>query len=134
MYDGVKSLVMRGSADVDRDAFLSAFGPAIAPYRARRYEEAARALTELTRQFPAVSEGWFYLGVSHLHAGDAAAAVEPLRRAQESEVVADDARWLTAVALEHAGRTEEAMAAVRLVCGGAGPHRGAACAAAGRPR
>ncbi len=128
------TLVTRGNADTERDAFLAAFGPAITPYRARRYDEAARALTAVTRRFPAVAEGWFYLGVALLHAGRAAEALDPLDRAQASEVVADEARWLTAVALEHAGRRDEAMTAVLAVCDGDGPRRDTACAAAGRRR
>lgn len=110
------TIVMRGEANPARDAFLTAFGPAIAPYRAGRYAEAAEALQSLTARFPAVHEGWFYLGVARLHAGRAADAVEPLRRARQSEVVAEQALWLEAVALERSGRPDDATAALRAAC------------------
>lgn len=110
------TIVMRGDANPGRDEFLTAFGPAIAPYRAGRYAEAAEALQALTARFPAVDEGWFYLGVSRLYTGRAAEAVEPLRRASQSEVVAEQAMWLEAVALERSGRTDEATAALRAAC------------------
>lgn len=110
------TIVMRGETDAGRDAFLTAFGPAIAPYRAGRYAEAAEALQSLTARFPAVHEGWFYLGVARLYAGHAADAVEPLRRARQSDVVAEQALWLEAVALERSGRTDEATSALRAAC------------------
>lgn len=110
------TIVMRGEADAGRDAFLTAFGPAIAPYREGRYAEAAEALQSLTARFPAVHEAWFYLGVAQLYAGRAAEAVEPLRRARPSEVVAEQALWLEAVALERAGRSDDATTALRAAC------------------
>lgn len=110
------TIVMRGDSNPGRDAFLAAFGPAIAPYRAGRYAEAAEALQSLTARFPAVDEGWFYLGVARLYADRAADAVEPLRRARQSDVVAEQALWLEAVALERAGRADEATAVLREAC------------------
>jgi len=127
------TLVMRGTAP-DSQAFLSAFGAAIAPYREGRYAEAAAALGGVTRAFPDVPEGWYYLGVSHLLAGSPAAAIDPLERAVPSSVVGDDAAWLRAVALERAGRTDEAAAALRTLCAGAGPARQRACEAEGATR
>lgn len=122
------TIVMRGEADAGRDAFLAAFGPAIAPYRAGRYAEAAAALQSLTDRFPAVHEAWFYLGVARLYAGRAAEAVEPLRRARPSEVVAEQALWLEAVALERSGRPDDATTALRAACEADRRSHAAACA------
>jgi predicted Zn-dependent protease len=127
------TLVMRGAAP-ESQVFLRAFGAAIAPYREGRYADAATALGGLTRSFPDVPEGWYYLGVSHLLAGSAGAAIEPLQRATVSGVVGDDAAWLHAVALERAGRTDEASAALRTLCAGTGPARRRACEAEGSTR
>lgn len=120
------TLVVRG-APAEREAFMRAFGAAIAPYRESRYAEAAAALEGVTRQFPGVAEGWFYLGAARLLAERPGDAVEPLRRARGSEVVADDARWLEAVALARAGRADEATTALQAMCDGRGSHRAAAC-------
>lgn len=127
------TLAMRGAVP-ESEAFLTAFGAAMAPYRQGRYVEAAAALGDVTRSFPEVPEGWYYSGVSHLLAGNAAAAIEPLRRATRSGVVGDDANWLHAVALERAGRADDASSALRALCAGAGPARQRACEAQGVTR
>ncbi len=108
--------------------FGAAFGVASAAYREGRFTEAATALNDLTARFSEVPEGWFYLGASRLLSGDAAGAVEPLRRARTSTVVGPDAAWLEAVALERAGRRAEAATAIRAMCAGAEPNRSRACA------
>lgn len=126
------TLAVRGPRD-DAEAFMQAFGTAMAPYRAGRFTAAASALAAVTAAHPAVPEGWFYRGVAHLHGGDPAAAVEPLRRAAGSSVVGDDALWLEAVALARAGRAAEAQRALQALCAAAGPNRARACAAAERP-
>ncbi len=120
-------LTMRG-ADADRDAFLKAFGEAIAPYREKRFAEAAASLAPVAERFANVVEVWFYLGAARLYAGAPSEAIEPLRRARGSSVVGDDARWLQAVALQRAGRESEARAAVQALCSEAGPYRERACA------
>jgi len=127
------ALVVRGAAP-ESQAFINAFGVAIAPYREGRYAEAAAALGGVTRSFPDVPEGWYYLGVSHLLSGDAAGAIDPLQRARPSSVVGGDAAWLHTVALERAGRTDEASAALRALCAGVGPVRQRACEAEGAAR
>jgi hypothetical protein len=121
-------LTMRG-ADGDRDAFLKAFGEAIAPYRAARFDEAAAALTPVAERYADVVEVWFYLGASRLHSGAASEAIEPLRRARSSGVVGDDARWLHAVALQRAGRESEARVALKVLCSESGAYQQRACAA-----
>lgn len=128
MLPAAFTIVMRGDTDSGRDEFLTAFGPAIAPYRAGRYAEAAEALQSLTARFPAVDEGWFYLGVARLYAGRAADAVEPLRRARQSDVVSEQALWLEAVALERAGRADDATAVLREACDADRQSHAEACA------
>lgn len=128
------TLTTRGAADAP-GTFLAAFGPAIAPYRAERYAEAAVALEALTSRFADVPEVWFYLGVSRLLAERPAEAVPALERATASDAVGAQATWLRVVALERAGHVDGATAALRASCGAAtiDAHR-AACAtlAAGR--
>ncbi|MFN7976613.1 MAG: hypothetical protein U0P30_00665 [Vicinamibacterales bacterium] len=122
------ALTTRGTSP-DADAFLAAFGPAIAPYRAGRYAEAATALEALTARAGGVPEVWFYLGVSRLLSGQAAEAVPALARASTSDAVGAQAVWLRVVALERAGRVDEATTALRASCATAtlDAHR-AACA------
>ena len=120
-------LTMRG-ADGEQDGFLKAFGAAIAPYRAGQFAEAAVALAPVVEKYSAVSEAWFYLGAARLYSGQAAEAIEPLRRAQSSGVVADEARWLHAVALQHAARDTAARAALQALCSAPGPYQERACA------
>lgn len=127
------ALVVRGGP-TDSQAFLTAFGSAIAPYRDGRYDEAAVSLDAVTRSFPDVSEGWFYLGVARLLSDDAAGAVVPLERADASSVVGNEAAWLKAVALERAGRASDASAWLRTLCTGTRAVRQRACDAEGAAR
>lgn len=122
------ALTMRG-APADRNTFLADLGPALAPYREARYAEAARALEPLARRYADVPEVWFYLAVSRLLAGEPAASLEAFARATGSDAVGDQAAWLRIVALERAGRVDDATAALRALCGAAtlAAHR-AACA------
>lgn len=124
------TLAVRGPRD-DAEAFLRAFGPAIAAYRDGRFAEAAAALAPVAEAYRDVPEAWFYLGVARLHAGQPAEAVEPLRRSVGSAVVGDEARWWEAVALERAGRAADAQRALAQLCAAAGPDRARACDAAG---
>ncbi len=123
------ALVVRG-ASAPADAFMTAFGAALVPYREGRYSDAAAALDGVTRRHPDVAEGWFYLGASRLLAGDAVAALAPLERARASTVVAAEARWLEAIALERAGRGADADAALTAMCASDAGNRARACAAA----
>lgn len=123
------ALMVRG-ASPEADAFMTAFGVAMVPYRAGRYSDAATALDDVARRHPDVPEGWFYLGAARLLAGDAVGAMAPLERARASTVLAAEARWLTAVALERAGRGPEADAALAAMCADDPTKRDRACAAA----
>ena len=121
-------LTMRGAGG-DREAFLKVFGEAIAPYRAGRFAEAATALAPVAERYADVAEVWFYLGAARLYNGAAVEAIEPLRRAQSSALVGDDARWLEAVALQRSGRDSEARTALQTLCSASGSNRDRACAA-----
>ena len=123
------AMVMRGTSS-PAEAFMTAFGGAIVPYREGRYGEAAAALDGVTRRHADVAEGWFYLGASRLWAGDAVGALAPLDRARASTVLAADARWLGVVALERAGRALEADAALAAMCRDDPANRERACAVA----
>ena len=120
------TLVMRGEPNRN-DAFLRAFGAAIAPYREGSYAAAAQALETVTASYPDIPEAWFYLGVSRLHAGDPTLAVDGLRRGAASSVVGDEARWLEAVALERSGQHEAARRLLNDLCGRSGAFRTRAC-------
>lgn len=122
------ALEVRG-APADRNTFLSAFGPAIAPYREGRYAEAAVALAPVAERFEAIPETWFYLGVSQLYAGRPGEAVDALGRASASDAVGAQATWLRVVALERAGRVAAASAALADFCrSAAAATQRAACA------
>jgi hypothetical protein len=124
------ALVVRGAAP-EAEAFMTAFGPAMKAYRDGRFDAAAVALDSVTRRYPDIAEGWFYLGASRLMAGDAAGALAPLERGRASTVLVAEARWLHAVALERAGRGPEADQALSAMCAADSPNRDRACAAAG---
>jgi hypothetical protein len=121
-------LAMRGG-DVDRDGFLNAFGEAIAPYRDGRFAEAATALLPVAQRYSDVAEVWFYLGTARLYSGAAVEAIEPLQRAEPSQVVGEDAQWLKAVALKRAGRDADAQTALQALCSAPGRYQDQACAA-----
>jgi len=123
------ALVARGASS-EAEAFMAAFGVAVVPYRTGRYSDAAAALDDVARRYPDIAEGWFYLGAARLLAGDAVGAVAPLERARASTVLAVEARWLGAVALERTGRGPEADAALTAMCDSDADNRDRACAAA----
>jgi TolA-binding protein len=120
------TLEMRGEPNRN-DAFLRAFGSAITPYRDGRYAAAAQALEKVAASYPDIPEAWFYLGVSRLHAGEPAMAVDGLRRAATSTEVGDAARWLEAVALERSSQHDSARRLLDDLCAGTGPYRVRAC-------
>lgn len=120
---------MRGDSGAPARQFLEAFGDAIAPYRADRFEEAAVRLRTLAAGHADVEEVWFYLAVSELFAGRASAALDALDRAGAGGAARDEVPWIRAVALQRAGRADELHRWLAELCGASGPAREKACAA-----
>ena len=126
-------LTMRGTS-TDRDAFMTAFGAAIAPYRQGRFADAIQGLETVARDHPGIVEASFYEGAARLFgSGEPAMAAAAFARATGSEVVGDEAQWLEAVALARSGRLADATRRLEVLCGGASAYRQRACEAIARP-
>ena len=104
---------------------------ALAPYQLGDYTGAVARLAEVVRDFPESGETHFYLGVSHLMAGNALQAVQSLSHATSRLPPARraEAEWYLATAEQRAGLTDSARARVRSLCAQAGDYKTAACAA-----
>ena len=76
-------LTFRGEPDAAKERLLADFGAAIAPYREDRYPDAVQQLTAFTHKYPAMPEGFFYLGVSLLYEGQRDNARSNLERARQ---------------------------------------------------
>ena len=115
----------------DSQAFLQDLAAALEPYRRDDYAEAARLLAPLTSKYPDASEPVFYLGVSQLFLNQNEAAIESLRLAHRrgDATLRDDASWYLAVALDRAGKTQDARVEVEALCGRAGVYKDQACTA-----
>lgn len=87
------------------------------PWSADDMHAAAGILEPAVRAHPERADLLFYLGVARLRSGDAAGAVEALRRADRLEAPApsENTRWMLAAALERVGRIDEACGALRSV-------------------
>lgn len=126
------ALILRGQSAPPRDGvYLKRLGEALDPYRAGQYDEAARRLAALARQYPRAVEPPFYEGVSLLLTGGAKAALSRLEaaRAIGGEALGDDIDWYLAAARERNGNWEAAAALLKKQCAAEGPHRDAACKA-----
>jgi hypothetical protein len=124
------ALTFRGGND--GQAFLQSFKTALAPYERGEYAAAVATLTPVADRYPDAAEPSFYLGVSHLLTGNAAAAVAPLERALG---VADanqrgDINWYLAAAYERVDRRADAGRLLKALCETTGARSAAACAAA----
>lgn len=105
--------------------------PAFDAYRAGDFSRAAAELDSLTRRYPNSVEVFFYLGVSRLFLNEPAPAIQALetaRRLADPSFSADVA-WYLSVALERAGRVQEARSLLDGLCAARGPHSAEACAA-----
>lgn len=127
------ALTWRGASTTDGERRLAQLRDALAPYEAGNYAEAARRLDALAGRTDA-ADVRFYLGVSHLFLGATPAAVDSLTRARRGAPawLLPDASWYLAVALERAGRVDEAKAELRTLCADGGELRAGACRAAER--
>jgi TolA-binding protein len=123
------ALVMRSATR--QASLVDDAAPAFDAYRGGDYATAADAFARLAPRYPAAVELRFYLGVSRLLAGDAAAAAAALRtaRAIGDPAFADDIAWYLAVAGERAGDRAAARAELDALCRGTSAHAARACAA-----
>lgn len=115
----------------DSQAFLKDLAAALEPYRRDDYAEAARDLAPLAGKYPNAAEPAFYLGVSQLFLNQNEAAIASLQMARRrgGETLRDDASWYLALALERAGKPEDARREVEALCSRAGQYKDQACAA-----
>jgi tetratricopeptide (TPR) repeat protein len=104
---------------------------ALAPYQAGDYTAAVARLSEWVRTSPASGEGYFYLGVSQLLAGDPQAAAASLARASDLLPASRrrEVEWYRAAADQRSGNVTGARLRLQSLCAEAGAYRAEACAA-----
>jgi tetratricopeptide (TPR) repeat protein len=124
-------LTYRSGADSQK-IYLDDLAAALAPYRSEDYAEAARQLETLARKYPKSIEPQFYLGVSLLFLNENDKALESLggARSISSDALHDDVSWYLALALDRAGRMDDARHEVENLCSRSGEYQQMACAAA----
>jgi thioredoxin-like negative regulator of GroEL len=85
----------------------------------------------LSMKYPKSVEPYYYLGVSRLLLNENESAVRSLdaARALADDNLRDDISWYLALAMDHAGRTEDARRELQALCGAAGEYQSKACAA-----
>ena len=111
------ALTWRGQGSPQR--YLQDLADGLALYRSGDYPAAVSKFQQVATQYPDTGESHFYLGMSYLLGGDAAAAIEPLRRAidlVEDAAVKNDVRWNLAVAYERSGDAVRTVAELRAIC------------------
>ena len=126
---GLASLAWRG--DATGAPPWPAFDEARLAFDRGRFSEAQRHLAAVTARTPAFGDAWLLLGVSRLFLERPVDAVAPLTRAREvlAGTARDDATWHLAVALDGAGRDEEAHALLAAMCAGSSTRAPMACLA-----
>jgi hypothetical protein len=124
---------------------LQELSPALQPYRADHFDEAASRLTALVNRFPRDSSAQFYLGVTELliasrtpspdsrkRYAQAIAALETARSlAADDPERASDADWFLALGYLGIGQNQRAAEKLAAVCRGSGTHAEQACAGLG---
>ena len=121
------ALVLRGSTP---EPYVAALASALQPWRADRFDEAAKRFLVVTQKFPARARGHYHLGASLLLDGRATEAVAPLERARALATdltLREAAAWYLAVAFERSGRAALAVQELASICDGGGPRRADAC-------
>jgi hypothetical protein len=123
------ALTVRSGAADGRD-FLNDLASALEPYRSDNFAEAARRLEPLTQKYRESAEPHYYLGVSRLflEQNSALESLEAARRLAD-ETLRDDVSWYLALALDRAGRLEEARREIEALCSRSGDYQKQACAA-----
>lgn len=121
--------VPRSGAGSDSDGALLV--DALAPYHLGDYPSAIARLSPIVGDFPDSGEAHFYLGVSHLMAGQHEAAVASLDRAviHLPATRQAEAEWYRATAEQRAGLPDRARVHLRALCARPGEYRAQACAA-----
>ncbi len=124
-------VVLRGEENQQNESYLKELGAAMEPYRADRFDDAARRLESLAGRYPAAVEPVFYLGVARLFQNDAAGAVDALEKARKigGEALNEEIAWYLAAAYERSRGFEHATPSLKQLCAGEGAYRAAACAA-----
>lgn len=126
------ALVLRGEA---ADPYAPALIRALEPFRRADYPQAVERLRALGSAHPDEPYARFYLGVSHLLAGQPLEAIAPLERvrglAAPNSWVHSEASWYLAVALERSDRVGQAVLVLTQLCGSGGSRGDKACGALG---
>jgi cytochrome c-type biogenesis protein CcmH/NrfG len=125
-------LVWRGDPDADPERASRDLSSALEPYQRDEFSDAARRLTEVTRQHPKSAGAHFYLGVSDLFLQrevEAIAALETAKRLAGSDaVLAEETAWYLALAYQNTGQREAAARELRPLCEAKGTLATRACA------
>jgi hypothetical protein len=122
------ALTFRGARD---NQLLADLKPAFDAIRVDDYRAAVQEFSRLAAQYPTSVEVAYYDGVARLFLDDPNGALASLTRAEQigDSSFAPDIAWYQAVALERAGRRDEARARLRALCDQKGPRSTEACAA-----
>lgn len=109
------ALTFRGAND---NQLLADLKPAFDAIRGDEYRAAVGEFTRLATQYPASVEVAFYDGIARLFLDDPNGALASLARAEKigDSSFAPDVAWYQAVALERAGRRDEARTRLRALC------------------
>ncbi len=123
-------LTLRSGSNDER-AFLDQFASALAPYRSDDFAEAARRLEQLAAKYPESTPVQYYLGVSRLFLNQNSEALESLETAGRlaADDLRDDVTWYLALALDRAGRLDDARREVGTLCSRSGEFQKQACTA-----
>ena len=121
------ALTFRGASD---NQLLADLKPPFDAIRADDYRAAVDAFASLATRNPMSVEGAYYDGVARLFLDDPAGALASLARAEQigDSSFAPDIIWYQAVAMERAGRRDEARARLRALCDQKGARSAEACA------
>ncbi len=121
------ALTFRGASD---NQLLADLKPAFDAIRADDYRAAAGEFSRLATHYPTSVEVAYYDGVARLFIDDPNGAIASLARAEQigDSSFATDIAWYQAVALERAGRRDEARARLRALCDQKGARSAEACA------
>lgn len=126
------ALVLRGES---ANPYGRALGRALEPFRRADYPQAVERLQALGSAHPDEPYARFYLGASHLLAGQPLEAIAPLERvrglAAPNSWLHSEASWYLAVALERSDRVDQAVLVLTQLCGSGGARGDKACGALG---